>query len=140
MTGLGEWIVAYLQRLRPELRVDLADRRLQQAARTADHNGWTPAAAAERVNSGNYQTARVPAVIALIELERVAGDQPHTGAATPIGCISCVQGWLDDTDGGPTRPCHTCRPQLAARLARIPPPGHRDDVHQHYLRHKRTTR
>lgn len=141
MASIGDWIARYLDRLRPELRTDSADRRLQAAARLADNNGWTPTDIAERVNSGNYATARNPVIIALLEMERVAGNPPHTDTDhTAIGCNDCVHGWNDNPTEPVTEPCRKCHPQLAARIDRIPKPGDRKHEHYAYIRHNRTMR
>lgn len=54
----------------------------------------------------------------------------------------CVRGWVDMTDehgDAITTPCGRCRPELARRVASIPPPGRRTERDLAILRAREDT-
>jgi hypothetical protein len=136
---VDDWARLYCDALPPHLRPRLSDERFQIAADGAQRHGWAPRAAAAAVAGiRNYEGARNPVYLALMRLEDIAGREPgnrapRRGVPEPHGC---AVGWIDHPSGATTEPCPTCRPQLAARLAMIPPPGQRSDADYAYLRYR----
>lgn len=136
------WLDRLLNLLPPLIRPADDDRRFLAACAQAYDNQWTPEQLAAVITRRDYTTARNPVLIAITRLEETATrppTPPATITVTPTCDRDCVEGWLDQDDG-PTRPCPTCRPQLAARLHAIPPPGQRTQTHLAYLRDRRTMR
>lgn len=94
MSGLGEWLMHYIQQLRPELRPDRNDERLHHAARQAIDNGWHPKPMAAAVSRQDY-TRRTNAVLGALErLEQLAETKPGLPARKirqghPNGCVVC---------------------------------------------------
>lgn len=132
-----QWADIYREALPEMLRPGYRDERFSLAVDAAMSNGWTPRQAAAAVAGGRtYTGARNPTFLALLRLEDIAGtkagERTSLRRPEPHGCTS---GWID-TDDGPTAPCPTCRPELAARLAMIPAPGSRTPEDYHYLRHR----
>jgi hypothetical protein len=135
---LEECIRLYIEALPAVLRPRRGDDRVWCAAETAQANEWSPRQAAAAVSGGrSYEGARNPALLALMRLEDLvalpAGTRPRRAAHPPH---ECDRGWHDTADGRSTSPCPICRPQLAARLALIPPPGQRTPEDYTYLRNR----
>lgn len=159
------WFNRLLDLLPPLIRPRHDDQRFRDACHAAYANGWTPEQLAPVLTRRDYERVDNPPLILIMQLERV-GERPlhpaAVAAAVPerVCDQGCVAGWRDPdpepvnqlptppprrtaypTQQHPTtRPCPTCRPQLAARLANIPTPGHRNDTHHHYIRQHRTMR
>lgn len=141
------WISNYITALPEPLRPDPNDPLLIDAAHKATANTWAARQLAGAVAAPKYLTARNPVLMALRRMASLAAapppdNKPPHKAQSPCGrhdcrCThtECDHGWLNQTQG-PTRPCPQCRPQLAERLANIPPPGRRDEAHLAYLRHR----
>lgn len=157
------WLDRLLGLLPPLIRPKHDDPRFLAACHVAYDNDWTPEQLAAVLTARDYTAARNPQVIAIMRLEETAAippTPPATITITPICERGCVEGWLDPEPPQHTinplppprgqayppqqhptvRSCPTCRPQLAARLAKIPPPGQRADTHHAYLRNARTMR
>jgi hypothetical protein len=135
---IDEWAVIYREALPPQLRPRMGDERFLVAAEDAMRNGWAARQAAIAVAGGrNYAGARNPVYLALIRLEDLAatraGARPTRKEPEPHGCAF---GWIDSQSGETTEPCPVCRPQLASRLALIPPPGERSQADYAFLRHR----
>lgn len=137
--SVEQWADLYRDGLPPALKPQRRDERFLLAVERAIGNGWAAKQAAAAVaGDRDYKGARNPVYLALLRLEdiaaRVAGTRPQSPRAPePHGCDD---GWIDNPDGTSTTPCPTCRPQLAARLATIPPPGQRSNEDYAYLRRR----
>ena len=135
---MSNWISRYIAALPNHIRPHPDDTRLKAAAHQAEANGWPADQAANVIASHNYQGKAKPTLIAIMELETVAQHPPQRShdQPKPMGCHRCDHGWIDNETT--TSPCPDCRPQLAARLARIPQPGHRTHADIAHIRADRT--
>lgn len=69
----------------------------------------------------------------------VLGDSDrHCGKKTCV-CTHgepCYRGWIDFEGAGYTTPCGVCRADLRDALAKIPPPGQREQFHYEQVRNR----
>jgi hypothetical protein len=134
VTATADWEAAFLEFLPDHLRPGTGDPRFITAALDAEGAGWSPWQAAAIVAGQDYANARVPSTVAVMRLEDLARRGPEQAPAhqKPCTVAGCFKGWIDHD--GPTTPCPECRPQLARRIAMIPPPGRRSERDFAYLR------
>jgi len=135
------WIADYIAALPNHLRPHHEDTRLKAATLAAELNGWTSRQAAAVIAARNYQGKTNPVLIAIIELEALAQHPPQRSHDEPrqASCQQCEHGWIDQPDNThTTSPCPDCRPELTARINRIPHPGRRTHADIAYIRNNRT--